>query len=191
MLRAMLLEFPDDPACDYLDRQYMLGDSLLVAPVLSHDGVVNYYVPAGRWTNLLNGSVVEGPRWVRETHDFMSLPLLVRPNSIIPVGNRTDRPDYDYADGLTLQVYELEVGQRIISIPTMAGEIDQTFTLRRTTNTLEVERSGPARPWQLLLVGLRVLPALQAGTAKMTPSGVLVTPDTQSQYLKLRLGKLD
>jgi alpha-D-xyloside xylohydrolase len=27
MLRAMMLEFPDDPACDYLDRQYMLGDS--------------------------------------------------------------------------------------------------------------------------------------------------------------------
>ncbi|MFK9882575.1 TIM-barrel domain-containing protein, partial [Klebsiella pneumoniae] len=35
MLRAMMLEFPDDPACDYLDRQYMLGDSVLVAPVFS------------------------------------------------------------------------------------------------------------------------------------------------------------
>ena len=31
MMRAMPIEFPDDPACDYLDRQYMLGDSLLVA----------------------------------------------------------------------------------------------------------------------------------------------------------------
>ncbi|WP_419761794.1 hypothetical protein [Algibacter miyuki] len=28
-----VLEYPDDPACDYLDRQYMLGDSVLVAPV--------------------------------------------------------------------------------------------------------------------------------------------------------------
>ena len=37
MLRAMMLEFPNDPACDYLDLQYMLGDSLLVAPVFSHD----------------------------------------------------------------------------------------------------------------------------------------------------------
>ncbi|WP_391595509.1 TIM-barrel domain-containing protein [Yersinia aldovae] len=33
VMRAMMLEFPDDPACDYLDRQYMLGDDLLVAPV--------------------------------------------------------------------------------------------------------------------------------------------------------------
>ena len=53
MLRAMMLEFPDDPTCDYLDLQYMLGDSLLVAPIFSHDGSVRFYVPEGRWTNLL------------------------------------------------------------------------------------------------------------------------------------------
>ena len=53
MLRAMMLEFPNDPACDYLDLQYMLGDLLLVAPVFTYDGNVSYYVPEGRWTNLL------------------------------------------------------------------------------------------------------------------------------------------
>ena len=44
------LDFPDDPACAYLETQYMLGDSLLVAPVFAADGEVRYYVPAGRWT---------------------------------------------------------------------------------------------------------------------------------------------
>ena len=38
MLRAMTLEFPADPGCDTLDRQYMLGDALLVAPVFTADG---------------------------------------------------------------------------------------------------------------------------------------------------------
>ena len=33
MMRPMMLEFPDDPACAHLDRQYMLGPDLLVAPV--------------------------------------------------------------------------------------------------------------------------------------------------------------
>jgi alpha-D-xyloside xylohydrolase len=42
MLRAMILEFPEDPAVEGLDRQYMLGDSLLVAPVFSHAGEVSY-----------------------------------------------------------------------------------------------------------------------------------------------------
>ena len=154
---------------------------------MSYDGVVDYYVPAGRWTNLLNGNVVEGPRWVRETHDFLSLPLLARPNSIIPMGNRTDRPDYDYADGLTLQVYELEDGEKTVTIPTSRGEMDQTFHLQRRGSLLEVLGSSPAKPWQLLLVGLRVLPALEAGRAEMTPSGVLVTPDAPAAHLKVRL----
>jgi alpha-D-xyloside xylohydrolase len=45
-MRAMMLEFPGDRGCDYLDRQYMLGDSLLVAPVFTYDGMVDYYLPA-------------------------------------------------------------------------------------------------------------------------------------------------
>lgn len=39
MMRAMMLEFPEDPGCDYLDRQYMLGDALLAAPVFSDEGM--------------------------------------------------------------------------------------------------------------------------------------------------------
>jgi alpha-D-xyloside xylohydrolase len=38
MMRAMLLEFPDDPTAAFLDRQYMLGASLLVAPIFTEDG---------------------------------------------------------------------------------------------------------------------------------------------------------
>jgi alpha-D-xyloside xylohydrolase len=183
VLRAMLLEFPEDPACDFLDRQYMLGESLLVAPVMSPDGAVDFYVPAGRWTALLNGTVLEGPRWVHETHDFMSLPLLVRPNSIIPMGNRWTRPDYDYASGLTLLAYELAVGEKTLRIPTPAGETCQTFHLIRSEDTLEVERSDSEKPWHLLLVGMRVLPEVEGGKAELNPFGVLVTPNIQNGRL--------
>ncbi|GAA3438072.1 hypothetical protein GCM10018954_076880 [Kutzneria kofuensis] len=63
----MVLEFPDDLAAATLDRQYLLGDDLLVAPVFTDDGTVDYYVPDGTWTNILTGDRVTGPRWVRET----------------------------------------------------------------------------------------------------------------------------
>ncbi len=116
MIRAMMLEFPNDPASDYLDRQYMLGDALLVAPVFSSDGKVAYYVPAGVWTHFLSGETVEGPGWMQEQHDFFSLPLLVRPNSIVPVGGRDDVPDYDFADGVTLRAYELSDGTQSVTI---------------------------------------------------------------------------
>jgi alpha-D-xyloside xylohydrolase len=154
MLRAMTLEFPDDPACDYLDLQYMLGDSLLVAPVFSHDGIVQYYVPAGKWTNLLNGQVVEGPCWVRETYDFMSLPLLARPNSVIPIGNHTDKPDYDYSDHVTLRIFSLADGHSVkVEIPSLDGKIETTFEIERKSNTLRIQRHGPAKRWNITLDG--------------------------------------
>ncbi len=154
MLRAMILEFPDDPACTYLDLQYMLGDSLLIAPVFSHDGSVSYYVPAGRWTNLLNGNMAEGPRWIRETHDYMSLPLLVRPNSIIPIGNRTDKPDYDFSDGVTLQIFSFDDGHSTkIEIPSLDGKIETAFEIERKGDTFHIQRHGLAKPWNVALGG--------------------------------------
>jgi alpha-D-xyloside xylohydrolase len=188
MMRAMLLEFPDDPGCDYLDRQYMLGESLLVAPVFNYDGVVSYYVPDGRWTSLLSGNVVTGPRWVRETHDFMSLPLLVRPNSVIAIGTHEDRPDYDYAEGVTLRVYELEDGKSVIAeIPTITGEIQTTFTVYRQGRMINVERKGNSKAWRLLLAGLPAIASVEGGAAENNPQGVLVTcmPETDALQIVL------
>ena len=74
------------------------------------DGDVEFYVPAGRWMGLLDGQVVDGPRWVRQRHDFHSLPLLVRPGSVIAVGSRADRPDYDDAVAPTFEVFDLADG---------------------------------------------------------------------------------
>jgi len=78
VLRAMFLEFPDDPACAYLDRQYMLGGDLLAAPVFNEDGEVTYYLPEGDWKQYITGEVIKGGRWITEKHGFFSMPILVR-----------------------------------------------------------------------------------------------------------------
>ena len=176
MLRAMLLEFPEDPGCEYLDRQYMLGNSLLVAPVFSFDGEVSYYVPAGRWTNFISGDVIRGPGWVRETHGFLSLPLLVRPNSVIPVGNLDSRPDYDYGTGVTLQVYDFAPGaNRSIAIPTQTGEVDMTFEIRRQNDEIVIKRDGNGKPWKVLLVGIEAVDSVTGGRPESTAQGTLIT----------------
>src|SRR5690606_16999936 len=63
LMRPMMLEFPDDPAVAYLDRQYMLGPDILVAPVFSAEGDVEFYLPDGEWTHLLTGERVTGGGW--------------------------------------------------------------------------------------------------------------------------------
>ncbi|MEV6652145.1 alpha-xylosidase [Streptomyces sp. NPDC051219] len=158
MMRAMVLEFPDDPACAQLERQYMLGPDLLVAPVFSDDGDVSYYVPEGTWTHFVTGEQVQGPRWVRERHDFLSAPLLVRPGAVIPVGAVDDRPDYDHADGVTLRAYGIGRGARVT---VTVGE--SVFTLVREGDTLRASASDTSRPWQLEVVGGRTVRAA-AGT---------------------------
>ena len=188
MLRAMILEFPNDPACEYLDRQYMLGDSLLVAPVFSHDGHVSYYVPEGKWTNLLNGSVIEGPHWVRETHDPMSLPLLVRPNSVIPFGSRTDRPDYDYSDHVTLQVYQLEDGQEVpLEIPSLDGKIETKFIFKREGNIIQAQRQGPSKPWDVLLIGIASVKSIDIGGVEHAEGSTRIRVKDHSKTLTIHL----
>ena len=139
MMRPMMLEFPDDPACDTLDRQYMMGESLLVAPVFHADSHVDYYLPDGLWTSLLDGRKVQGGRWQKETHDFLSLPLMVRPGTVLPMGQCDNRPDYDYTDGLELHVYQLADGQTVVvKIPDLKGQIAATYTVTMKNGQAEV-----------------------------------------------------
>ncbi len=188
MLRAMLLEFPNDPACDTLDRQYMLGDSLLVAPVFSPGGEVSYYVPGGCWTSLISGQVVQGPGWVRERHGYLSLPLLARPGAIIAVGTNEGRPDYDYADGVTLQAYQLAESRRAeVRIPSPTGEAESIFFVERQGRQVVVNPPASAKPWKLLLAGIEAVDSVENGTPSPTLQGLLVTPASPAGRMVIRL----
>ena len=174
VMRPMVLEFPDDPACTYLERQYMLGDSLLVAPVFAADGEVSFYVPAGTWTRLRTGEPVTGPAWLTERHGVLSLPLLVRPNTVLPLGAREDRPDYDYADGVTLAVYALDEGATVtVRVPAVSGPGGASFTVSRQDGVIQATSADAVADWQVLLVGVRAVGAVSGGEAGGHEHGVL------------------
>lgn len=85
MMRAMVLEFPDDPTCEDIDTQYMLGDDLLVAPVFREDGVARFYVlddgTGQAWTNIITDTAYEPGKWYTEQYDYHTLPVLARPGT--------------------------------------------------------------------------------------------------------------
>ena len=152
MMRAMVLEFPDDPACETLDRQYMLGPSLLVAPVFSEDGQTSFYLPKGRWTHLLSGEVVAGGHWRKEKHSFLSLPLYARPNSLIAWGRRDDRPDYDFADGAVFAAHALdEQAEASASIFAASGREALRLSIRRDGDVVDAFVNAPDKIWSLRL----------------------------------------
>ncbi|WP_329126305.1 alpha-xylosidase [Streptomyces sp. NBC_01465] len=142
LMRPMLLEFPEDPTSRTLDRQYMLGPDLLVAPVFTEDGDVEFYLPEGTWTHLLTGERVQGPAWRRETHGFDSLPLYVRPGAVIPLGAHEQRPDGDWADGLTLLVAP-GVHDATVRLPDHEGCTAATYQVSRDTGGGVVTVTAP------------------------------------------------
>lgn len=175
MMRPMLLEFPDDRTCPNLDRQYMLGDSLLVAPIFEETGIVEYYVPDGRWTSFLSGDRVQGGRWLREHHDYLSLPLLVRPNSIIAVGSVEDRPDYDYCADTTFHLYEIEEGgEAAAHLCGQNGTSEVSVVARRSNRSIEVETTGAAKAWSVCLRGIQEVSSADGGSVTATPQGVVI-----------------
>ncbi|MFA9377589.1 MAG: alpha-xylosidase [Lachnotalea sp.] len=110
-MRSMVLEFNEDRTCHYLDKQYMLGDSILVAPIFNENSMAEYYLPAGVWTNYFTGEKVQGSRWIAEKHGYLSIPFMIKENSVVAIGSCNDKADYDYADGVELKVYELMEGK--------------------------------------------------------------------------------
>jgi alpha-D-xyloside xylohydrolase len=204
MLRAMVLEFPEDPACAYLDRQYMLGASLLVAPVFSADGMVSWYLPApdrgpltdssaeGLWTNYLSGETARGGSWRKEKHGYMSLPLMVMPNSIICTGDNDERPDYDYAAGITAEIFAMDDGKsaRTMIYDTSGEKEAEIFASRRgdlyTVERRVVKTGSGDKSWRALLRGVHGKNAA-AQHVQDTPAGLLVTPEPGENSIQVRV----
>jgi alpha-D-xyloside xylohydrolase len=152
VMRPMVLEFTEDPAVRYLDLQYMLGDALLVAPVFNDDSRVRFYLPEGRWTDLLSGQVRDGGRWFEAEYDYFSLPLYVRENSLLPVGNVEDRPDYDFANDLELHYYlPSNNGLAVCSIVDKQGLLITEVSAERTGNKIKLSGLLPDADWKIVL----------------------------------------
>ncbi|EGW32150.1 family 31 glycoside hydrolase [Spathaspora passalidarum NRRL Y-27907] len=123
VMRALMLEYPHDPTAVTADTEYFLGDSLLVAPVFTgDDGNVTYYVPKGDWYGWLDGEVrsTTSGEWFDEVHDYKSLPLLVRPNSIIvtagPYANHKSTV-YDWNKEFMVNIYDVTEAGAVTEIP--------------------------------------------------------------------------
>lgn len=156
MMRSMVLEFTGDRNCAYLDKQYMFGDSLLVAPIFNEESQAIYYLPEGTWTHYLTGEVKIGGKWYEEPCGYLSIPVFVKENSLIAVGEDGSRPDYDYAKNVTIKAYMLKDG---VPAKTVVYGMEQTAdtTVVITKNGEEIQIDAKAeKPYSILLVNEKV-----------------------------------
>lgn len=154
MMRAMVIDFADDPACLYLDRQYMFGDNLLVAPIFNDEGTAEFYVPSGIWTDIISGKKYEGGKYYSEKFDYFSLPCLAKPNSIIAYGAFEKNFEYDYLNNAEIVIYELESG-RSASCTIYDTDSNKVLELTAVNNngTVDVTFTKNASPFKITVSG--------------------------------------
>ena len=86
-MRALWMDFPNDPAVADIGTEYMFGPAFLVAPVTTQGQTEkDVYLPAGDWYNFWTNEKLAGGRWVKVAAPIDRIPLFVRAGSIVPMG---------------------------------------------------------------------------------------------------------
>ena len=183
VMRAMALEFENDKNALPLDTQYMLGESLLVCPVFTESGDVDYYLPKGKWTHLLTNEVVDGEKWYSDNYDFFSLPLYVRENTILPVGSNKSVPDYDYPEDITLHVFNLTNAKR--TVYGADGEYAFTVNGEKNGDTLSFSFDKLPKGAKILLRGVSDIKSVTGAHCEIRELGALLTLDNTKISVKL------
>ena len=183
VMRSMVMEFTDDPTCGYVDKQYMLGDSLLVAPIFNDKGIAHYYLPEGKWTDYFTGDVKLGGRWIKEEHGYLSIPLMVREGSLIAVGSRDDDAVYDYSDGLILKAYELE--ENIPSTTVVynsKGDIEVTAKILKKDNIIYID-VDTKKEYFVRLINVNNIFSITNGSYQQDNNDIIITPEKSGQII--------
>ena len=160
--RPMCLEFPDDPLAAALDAQYMLGPSLLLAPVFNDEGRCTVYLPAGRWYDFWDGSAVEGCRSLDLTVPLEKMPIFVRGDSVLPFGEDRDHVDQKPWDKLRLDVRVDK--QAELTLPPPMGPLE--VRARRTPAGARLDLRGSGQRLEI-----RILQP--SSVSAVTPSGAV------------------
>ena len=184
VMRAMVLEFPEDICCEDIERQYMFGESLMVAPVFTKEGDVTYYLPDGEWTHLLSGKVQQGGKWFKENYDFFSLPLFVRENTILPIGGNNQMPDYDYTNDLTLEIFSLKDKAETVVYDTEGNEALHIIA-SRFGDKVSISIDGSYRNLKIRLVNVSHAENVSGAQAEISAGDVLLRVENKEIFFSI------
>src|SRR4029453_4730163 len=87
IMRPLFWQHQDDPNAVTASDQFLLGEHLLVAPILRQGATArSVYLPAGEWYDFWTGQRYAGPQHAPALADLKKLPLFIRAGAIVPMG---------------------------------------------------------------------------------------------------------
>ena len=146
LMRPMWFEFGADYNTHTIANQYMFGSQILVAPVFNPEGNVHFYLPAGKWTSIVQDDesydIAEGGKWLTKHYDELHLPVLVRDNTILVRRDQPAHADYDYTKDVEIHLYDMHAGTTTISVVDNHGQDAGTVSVNRQDNSLTIKVTG-------------------------------------------------
>jgi alpha-D-xyloside xylohydrolase len=141
IMRALMVDSPEDALAWRAEHEYRLGPDLLVAPVITEDQERHVYLPAGEWADWWTGDVVTGPTSVHASPTPDQIPLYARVGALIP----TTEPEQSIPDGPWRSISLLSVGGLSGTTEIRDDDGVTSVTAVREDATFTVTTSGPAR----------------------------------------------
>ena len=107
MVRALLVEFPDDKGAWLVEDEYMFGSQMLVAPLMESGTGRDVYLPRGKWIDYQTGKVYDGGYQTIQAGKIPAV-ILVRDGSLIPHAPLAQRTDQIQWDKVELKAYKAD-----------------------------------------------------------------------------------
>lgn len=138
MMRALFVEFPNDPGSWLIDNQYMFGSDMLVAPLFEEVTERDVYLPEGTWIDYQTKKVYQGG-WHKIKAGDIPIVVLVKNGTVLPhIKLAQNTQDMDWSK-LTLKVYATDATTTAagkVYLP--GGDAVQTITTTKKGNSFEV-----------------------------------------------------
>jgi alpha-D-xyloside xylohydrolase len=103
--RALVMDFPGDPKTWVVDDQFLIGESLLVAPAFAGEPSRNVYLPEGEWFDFWSGKRIGGKQQIHLEVPLDQIPIFVKSGSLLPLAEPTLHTDDPASWRLTVHVY--------------------------------------------------------------------------------------
>ena len=106
IMRPLMMEFPEDKTTYRIDTQFMVGENILVSPVVEPGSTSRWmYLPAGEWYDFWTRKKTDGGKWMQAEAPLDRLPVFVRAGAVIPMQQVVQYSDQAPADPLTYEIF--------------------------------------------------------------------------------------
>ena len=128
-MRPLAAQYPSDKTAAPISSQWLDGDKLLVAPVLSEDASSNVYLPAGKWFHFNSSATENGPTTLNRTVPLGEVPVFALQGAVVPLA-----PLVQYTDALPGGPLEVHVYGGADGAFTLSEDDGETISYQTTAH---------------------------------------------------------